>query len=157
MVWSSGWAHFDLNDLYPHPSGGVAQSDTAMGNYSILFLFFWSLVFSAKSVCHPCSMWGWLLWRDGMGLRTHCIESSFVLKYYFNYGKKNDLSLSCPHEWGGFGTEICEVGVWHQLGGADGPERECFRGGSGGVCQQREGWRRESGQKGVYHHCSVRF
>ena len=29
--------HFDLNDLYPHPSGGVAQSDTAMGNYSILF------------------------------------------------------------------------------------------------------------------------
>ena len=31
---------FDLNDLYPYPSGGVAQSDTAMGNYSILFLFF---------------------------------------------------------------------------------------------------------------------
>ncbi len=34
--------------------------------------------------------------------------------------RKNNLSLSVAHERGRHGTEICQRGVRHELGGADG-------------------------------------
>ena len=44
-------------------------------------------------------------------------------KYYVR--KKNDLPVPGSHERGRHGAEICEGGVRHELGGADGAEREC--------------------------------
>ena len=56
---------------------------------------------------------------------THGTLFRIHFLYNINHGReKDDLSLSGASVRGGHGTEICEGGVRHELGGAYGTERD---------------------------------